>query len=393
MRKAGFFPALDDKFEGSELKGGHLMRRAAFVIAFLTLVLASSLAVAQTIIENPAKPDNPRAGRVVTVKEEMRIEDTGKDFFIKYFFGFRVAPDGSIVINDGGEQALQFDANGRFLRNLMKKGQGPGELNSISDIWVQGDQILLCGSPIKTIIFDHNGKIAREITIRGSAQGLFRFIDVTDGNIFFSRWGVPDVKGRSGWIDIPQEIVIVALNSGQARTLGSFLMPGYVYGNSGGFGVTVPQQFIAVPAGKKNIAISHTPDYLIKIIDNESGIVIRQFRRFYDRIRTKSQEKTSILADGRPPAPKYWADIQALHVVGDKVWVQTSTIDAKKGVLIDVYDLNGRYIDRFYLKWSDKDVDPNRVGQRFTFAGGFVYFDDKNADDLIVIKKCRLIGL
>ena len=79
MRKAGFFPALDDKFEGSELKGGHSMRKIAFVIAFLTLVLASSLAVAQTIIENPAKPDNPRAGRGVTVKEEMRIEDTGKD--------------------------------------------------------------------------------------------------------------------------------------------------------------------------------------------------------------------------------------------------------------------------------------------------------------------------
>ncbi len=369
------------------------MKRTAVVIGFLALVLASSFAGTQAVIENPAKPDNPRAGRVVTVKEEMRIEDTGKDFFIKYFFDFKVVPDGSIVINDGGEQALQFDANGRFLRNLMKKGQGPGELNSINDIWVQGDQILLCGSPIKTIIFDHNGKIAREITIRGSAQGLFRFIDVIDGNIFFSRWGVPDVKGKSGWIDIPQEIVIVALNSGQARTLGSFLMPGYVYGSSGGMGVTVPQQFIAVPAGKNNIAISHTSDYLIKIIDIESGIVIRRFRRFYDRIRTKSPEKTSILADGRPPAPEYWADIQALHVVGDEYWVQTSTVDPKKGFLFDVFNQEGRYIDRFYLKWSDKDVDPNRVGQKFVFAGGFVYFAGKNAEELIVIKKCCMIGL
>ena len=332
------------------------MRRIAFAIAFLVLILASGFAFAQTIIENPAKPDNPRAGRVVMVKEEMRIEDTGKDFFIKYFFNFRVAPDGTIVINDSGDQALQFDSNGRYVRNLMKKGQGPGELNSINDIWVQGDQILVCGSPIKTIIFDHNGKITREITIRGSAQGLFRFIDVIDGNIILSRWGVPDVKGKSGWIDIPQEIVIVALNSGQAKTLGSFLMPGYVYGSSGGMGVTVPQQFIAIPAGKKNIAISHTPDYLIKIIDNESGIVIRQFRRFYDRIRTKSQGKTSILADGRPPAPKYWADIQALHIVGNELWVQTSTVDPKNGFLFDVFNLEGRYIDRFYLKWSDKDV-------------------------------------
>lgn len=60
------------------------MKRIAFIIAFLALVLAPGFAFAQAIIENPAKPDNPRAGRVVTVKEEMRIVDTGRDFFIKY---------------------------------------------------------------------------------------------------------------------------------------------------------------------------------------------------------------------------------------------------------------------------------------------------------------------
>ena len=84
MRKAGLDPAWDDKLIASGFKRGHSMRKIAFVIAFLTLVLASSLAVAQTIIENPAKPDNPQAGRTVTLQEVMRIEDTGKDFYIKY---------------------------------------------------------------------------------------------------------------------------------------------------------------------------------------------------------------------------------------------------------------------------------------------------------------------
>jgi hypothetical protein len=390
---AGFCPAMNDKLLRNALKGEQSMKRIALAIGLIAFALASSLAVAQTIIENPAKPDNPQAGRTVTLQEVMRIEDTGKDFYIKYVFGLRVAPDGSIIINDSGEQALQFDAQGRFVRNLMKKGQGPGELTSLDDIWVEGNQIILCGSPLKAIIFGHDGKMVREITIRGSAYGSFNFVDSNEGNILFSCSGGPDVKGGSGWKDSPQEIIIVAMDRGQAKTLGSFSLPGWVSTASGSTGVMVYQQFIAVPAGKKNIVISHTPDYLIKLIDSESGNVIRQFRRVYDRIKTKSPRNVTNPGNGRPPVPEYWADIQALHVVGDKLWVQTSTVDPKKGFLFDVFNLEGRYIDRFYLKWSDKDVDPNRVGQRFTFAGGFVYFADKTADDLVVIRKCRLAGL
>jgi hypothetical protein len=148
-----------------------------------------------------------------------------------------------------------------------------------------------------------------------------------------------------------------------------------------------------VPIGFKNLLVSHTSDYLIKLIQSESGSVIRQFRRAYDRIKTKVPGNVTITGGERPPAPEFWADIQALHVVGNELWVQTSTVDPKKGFLIDVFNLEGRYIDRFYLKWSDKDVDPNKVWRKFTFADGFAYFADKTDDDLIVIKKCRLVGL
>ncbi len=369
------------------------MKRIAVVSVFMLLISASSLAVAQTIIENPAKPDNPRAGRVVTLKEVMQIEDTGKNFYIKYVFGVRVAPDGSIFVNDSGEQALQFDAQGRFVRNLMKKGQGPGELDQISDIGIWADQIILNGMPYKTLIFDRNGKMVHEISNRESALDFTQLIDADEKSLLFCHSGRPDIKGGSGWKEIPQEIIKIDRTSGEAKTLYSFALPGFVSTGGGGMGVTFYRSFIAVPAGNKSILISHTSDYLIKLIDSETGNIIRQFRRVYDRIRTKTPGKVKITGGARPPAPEYWADIQAVHVVGDKLWVQTSTVDPKKGFLIDVFDREGRYIDRFYLKWSDKDVDPNRVGQRFTFAGGFVYFADKTADDLVVIRKCKLIGL
>jgi hypothetical protein len=86
-------------------------------------------------------------------------------------------------------------------------------------------------------------------------------------------------------------------------------------------------------------------------------------------------------------------DIINLHAVEGKIWIQTSTMDPQKGILIDVYEPSGRYLDCFYLKCHDGVITPTGVFRQLVFSGGFVYFADKTADDLVVIKKCRLIGL
>ena len=87
------------------------------------------------IIENPAKPIAKNAGRIVTLEEELRIEDTGAGYFFKNPGPIRVSPRGDIFFKDGPEQALHFDPEGRFVRNLFKKGQGPGELSTLGDTW------------------------------------------------------------------------------------------------------------------------------------------------------------------------------------------------------------------------------------------------------------------
>lgn len=365
-----------------------MKKRLLIVILVMVFVFASGFSLAQTIIENSAKLDNRRAGRMVTMKEEMRIADTSGKFFLKYVFGLAVAADGTILINDSGEQALQFDGRGRYIRNLMKKGQGPGELTQITGILIGNERIVLCGTPPKVVVFDNDGKMIGELDLRGDRSTLIKLFDDDGADYLFSRSSFPDVWGGSGWKDIRAEIIKVDRQSGEAKSLASFTMPGYVAVASGMNG-TVYHSFIAVPAGNGKIAISCTPDYLIKLIDREKGNVIREFRRKYDRKKRFTRQE----AERRGGAPEYWDDILALHVVDGNIWAQTSTIDPKKGVLFDVFDQSGAYIDRFYLKWSDKDVDPKNAYKNFTFAGGFVYFDDKADDDLIVIRKCRLIGL
>jgi hypothetical protein len=33
----------------------------------------------------------------------------------------------------------------------------------------------------------------------------------------------------------------------------------------------------------------------------------------------------------------------------DRLWVFTSTMDEKKGILVDVFGFDGKYLDNFYL--------------------------------------------
>ncbi len=94
-----------------------------------------------------------------------------------------------------------------------------------------------------------------------------------------------------------------------------------------------------------------------------------------------------------PDAPEFWPDIYALHIVDGRLWVQTWTVTEEKGILFDVFDTNGRYLDCFYIQSMMKDEGGRPARIHMTFAGGCAYFKEETSDGLIVIRKCRLVGL
>ena len=135
------------------------MNRRFHLILMGIIVFPFATAAGQ-IIENPAKPAAANAGRVVTLKEETRIEDTGEGFYLKMPF-IKIGPDGTIIVRDGQDQVLQFSPEGKFLRNLLKKGQGPGELTQVSEILPLADRILIQGMPPKILAFGRDGSLTR----------------------------------------------------------------------------------------------------------------------------------------------------------------------------------------------------------------------------------------
>jgi len=63
------------------------------------------------------------------------------------------------------------------------------------------------------------------------------------------------------------------------------------------------------------------------------------------------------------PKLKFETDIFDLCINKNMLWVQTSTVDKKKGRLFDVFNEKGQYIDNFFLDIKGRilEIDENNI--------------------------------
>jgi hypothetical protein len=94
------------------------------------------------IIENPAKPPAKDAGRVIRLSEVWRITDQGGEFYFQSPRRLQIADDGTIFVADEKE-FLRFSADGKFIKDLFKSGQGPGEIGGTFMYSIQGRDVFI----------------------------------------------------------------------------------------------------------------------------------------------------------------------------------------------------------------------------------------------------------
>lgn len=68
-----------------------------------------------------------------------------------------------------------------------------------------------------------------------------------------------------------------------------------------------------------------------------------------------------------------------------------SEVNKQKGVLVDIFDSDGRYVDSFYLKLSGQLDAESLLYKPVELSGEILYISEKNEDETISIKKYRLI--
>jgi hypothetical protein len=363
----------------------------ALSVTFFILAICFILN-AQTVIENPEKPSGENAGRVVGLVELMRIDDIGGDFYFRYPTNPKVSPDGSLFVQDH-EQLLQFDPNGAFVRNYFKKGQGPGEMQQIADYFFVDDALIVHDGRLQKILrFDFGGKLIEEFKIHELPTFATLYLFQSDTYYFFGH-RIPATEGKLKVIEVPYDLIAASEGGEKIEHMMSFPVESFAISAGGARAMGSIAELITSPF-RGYLAVCHTQDYLLKILDLESGKIVCSFLRKYKRVKVPKGRQVGgrIGVGGKTyTAPReYLNDISRLFSCEDLLWVITSTFEKDKGVLVDVFDFEGRYVDNFFLKIPGL-TDPIAVGYRsMTFSNGFLFRTFRNEDETYSIKKFRI---
>jgi hypothetical protein len=347
---------------------------------------------AQTVIENPEKPSSKNSGREVELVELMRIHDVGGDYYFKYPRNPKVSPDGSLFVQDH-EQLLQFDPNGAFVRNYFKKGQGPGEMQRIADYFFVKDALIVHDARLQKILrFDFEGKLIDEFRIHElpmfSRLHLFQ-----NGTYYFCGHRIPSTEGKPEVVDVSYDLIAASEGGENIEPVKSFPVESFAISAGGSGGMISIAELVTIPI-KGNLVVCHTQEYLLKILDLESGKIVRSFRRKYKRVTVPKGRRVggTVGIEGKTyTAPReYLNDISRLFSCGDLLWVITSTVKKDKGVVVDVFDFEGRYVDSFHLKIPGES-DLVAIGYRpMTISNGFLFRTVRNEDETYSIRKYRI---
>ncbi len=364
------------------------------VITVSIILVLTFFSFPQEIIENTEKPLNKDSGRIVMLEEVMQIRDVGGNFYFKYPHNLKVAPNGSIFVQDQ-EQFIQFDPNGKFIRDLFKKGQGPGEMQSAGNYFIDGENIIVHElRSHKILIFDSSGKLIKDFRIPGET-GLSRFLLFHKGKYYFLSSDRPVTK-KTSIVDIHQKLIEISQEGKEIKEMTELPTKAYIaVGKQGGRVFYDISSVIAVPYMNKFLFVSHTQEYLLKLYDTEKNQVIRAFKREYQRVRTPADAERAggAMLDGKPVSPppqKFLNDIQNLLVFKDRLWTVTSTMDKEKRTLIDVFDSEGKYIDHFYLKFPEKMVRGYQGNTAMDISEDFLYTIEQDDEGTYALRKYKI---
>jgi hypothetical protein len=353
------------------------MRPAKWSVLGLSLAVS---VIAQDLIRNPAKPLASEPSRVLKLETVFEIRDDSGDFFFKYPYRFDVDPKGCLYVLDQ-DQLLKFDPGGKFLFNLYRKGQGPGEIGSnfqMVSFFAQDDSVTVFDGRNKIMRFDGAGKLVEEI--RQSAGDFFELMGPAEKGFYMRGQTSAPWGGGAGFKDIETSTSLVSPDGRSAEKIAGFTSRIYQGSN---FGMDWDNYLQVFDRSNRALYVSHTCEYKVVRADLARRRIVASFTRAYRRVPfvVKDHEK-DFYARNNPPKKDFENDIAGLFVCNGNIWVKTSTSDEIKGSLFDVFDPRGRFVDSFFLP----------KGLTLALADGpFAYVLEKKEDESIVLRKCRML--
>jgi hypothetical protein len=372
----------------------------------LRAAVVSSLIVSSLILtashSKPIKKSSTRNSKcTLSLVEVLQIRDTAEDFYFKYPGNIKVSEDGSIFLIDE-DQLLKFNSKGNFVSNFFKKGQGPSELVSNTNYFIDGDLLIIHDSSLSKMLYINHqtGDMVKEFRIPG--QAYRHFFAYSNDMLYFLENQPRDTQGKLKIIDVDVKLIKVEPKTKTVQHINSFSISHIVLKAGERKIVQRRSRLLHTSVDSDEIFISHTPEYGIKLFNfSRNQVAKRISRKFY---RTKVTDETRKFAPGgnlgkisidgvnffKVPVDNYLPDIQLLFRYKNRLWAVTSEIHKGNNVLVDVYKQNGDFVKQFYIKCPPK-VKPYRVRNWLkTISGDFLYAVEEDEDGQRMIKKYRI---
>jgi hypothetical protein len=353
------------------------MKRTAYIL--LALIMAAS-AFSQELIRNSNKPLNPQAGRILKLELVFEISDASGEFFFKYPYKFDLDDRGNLYILDE-DQLLKFSPEAKFVRNFYKKGQGPGEIASnfqMVSFFSFRNELYVYDGRGKIIQFDGEGKLLSEV--KQTAGRFFRLFGMGEKGYFMQGQTNAPREGGVGFKEIESTAHLVSLDGSSAEKIVGFISRTY---EGFEFGMDWDRYMQVFNPRDGSLYVAHTCEYKVVKTDLNQRKIITSFMRDYPRIKFSiPKDSKDFYEKHSPPKKDFENDISALFMCDNNVWVLTSTKVKDRGMLFDVFDPQGRFIDSFYL-----NVD----GSLALARGGFIYVTEKDKDENILVRKYKVL--
>jgi len=346
-------------------------------------------------VHNPATPLHPT--KAVIFEEELIYKEKDEAGEIRLFKPGRFAVDaqGQIYIGDNSDMAIKvFDPQGKYLRAIGRKGEGPGEFTFIGDMVPLPDGRLLVTDfqARRTSFFDYEGQFLVSYPWK---KNFLKVHLATESSCTLEE-GVYTEEVRERWIKK------IDFAGEELMSFGKFSFPEIkmVQVGEGMISTSVPWTPASVFAGDNSRQwLYHCPgdQYLIEVYDQE-GKLFRKIDRPYEAVPVTDDDINEIKSDftKRPdsPAAKLYAQMEfpGVKPVSDRLivdsdgnlWLRTSEVKKDQGKEITAYDIINP--DGFYEARVLLDVLPS------VFAGGKMYLTDEDeTTGMRQVKRYRII--
>jgi hypothetical protein len=323
-----------------------------------------------TVVKNPIEP--MYGEDIFNLEEELSIGEKEREEYVFYRASDIEADiEGNIYVLDSGDKQIKvYNKNGQFLKVISRKGQGPGELLSPIDIYIdERDLIYISDSENNRIsIFNKQGDFVNSKNFKEVSVGKIIGVN-SQGEIILI------MDKRSAESDRNFLVLDFSVN---------MYSPGFeLLENLHNLTIPIMQIFIkdgsmlalSVPFQNKlcstmdalgNIYLGESQDYIVQVFSLKGGL-IRKILKECERSKVTKQDIENYVNElyleeknkrkfwlktvaEEIKAPEYKPVFETFFFDQSKLLVQRLEYSEKENSVLDVFDSEGRYIAKVPLK-------------------------------------------